>query len=69
MGEEDFDAATVCHDGAEICELVDTFILHKISHLCKNRTMLDYTEMIVWVYSKICRDPMLSCSAILQYYA
>ena len=36
-GEEDFDVPMGCHDGAEICELVDLFILNKISPLYKNR--------------------------------
>ena len=30
-GGEEFDVPMGCHDGAEICELVGTFILNKIS--------------------------------------
>ena len=29
--EKEFDVPMGCHDGAEICELVGTFILNKIS--------------------------------------
>ena len=35
--EEDFDVPVGCHDGAEICELVGTFILNKITPIMQER--------------------------------
>ena len=35
--EEDFDIPMGCHDGAEVCELVDTFILNKISSIMQEQ--------------------------------
>ena len=36
-GEEDFDDHMGCHDGAEICELVGTFILNEISPIMQEQ--------------------------------
>ena len=36
-GEEDFDVPIGCHDGAEICELVSTFILNKITPIMQEQ--------------------------------
>ena len=36
-GEEDFDIPMGCHDGAEVCELVVTFILNKISSIMQEQ--------------------------------
>ena len=35
--EEDLDILMGCHDGAEICKLVSTFILNKISPIMQER--------------------------------
>ena len=34
---EDFDIPMGCHDGAEVCELVVTFILNKISSIMQEQ--------------------------------
>ena len=36
-GEEDFDVPMRCHEGAEICELVGTFILNKINFIMQEQ--------------------------------
>ena len=36
-GEEDFDVTMGCHDCAEICELLGTFILNKISPIMQEQ--------------------------------
>ena len=36
-GEEDFDIPMGCHDGAEVCELVVSFILNKISSIMQEQ--------------------------------
>ena len=36
-GEEDFEVPMRCHDGAEICKLVDIFILNKISPIIQEQ--------------------------------
>ena len=36
-GEEDFDVPMGCHDGAEICELVGTLTLNKISPIIQEQ--------------------------------
>ena len=36
-GGEDFDVPMGCHDGAEVCKLVSTFILNKISPIMQEQ--------------------------------
>ena len=41
-----FDVAMGAYDGAEVCKLVGTFLLEKISETC-NEMILDYLGMTV----------------------
>ena len=40
--EEEFDVPMGCHDGAEICELVGTFILDKISPIMQEENNVGF---------------------------
>ena len=40
--EEEFDVPMGCHDGAEICELVGTFILNKISPIMQEENNVGF---------------------------
>ena len=33
LGDESFDVSMGCYDGAEVCELVDSFILNKLTSI------------------------------------
>ena len=43
-GSEDFDVAMGCFDGAEVCELVGTFILNKLKNVFQNNTFGLYRD-------------------------
>ena len=41
-GGDIFDVAMGAYDGAEVCELVGTFLLEKISEICNKSTVHTY---------------------------
>ena len=43
-GSEDFDVPMGCLDGAEVCELVGTFILNKLKKIFFNNTFVSYRD-------------------------
>ena len=43
-GSEDFDVPMGCFDGAEVCELVGTFILNKLKNVFQNNTFGLYRD-------------------------
>ena len=51
-GEENFDVPMGCYDGAEVCELMGTYIWNKFKNLKSKRTSV-YIVMIDWEYLKI----------------
>ena len=44
-GDEDFDVPMGCCDGAEICELTGSYLLHQLSNILI-RNQLEYIEMM-----------------------
>ena len=50
--EENFDVPMGCYDGAEVCELMGTYIWNKFKNLKSKRTSV-YIVMIDWEYLKI----------------
>ena len=59
-GEEDFDVLMGCHDGAETCELVSTFILNKVSSIMQEQDDVGlYRDDALCNLSEICCDPIL----------
>ena len=44
-----FDVAMGSCDGAEVCKLVGTFLLEKITEICNN-TKFYYTGMMVYLF-------------------
>ena len=51
-GKENFDVPMGCYDGAEVCELMGTYIWNKFKNLKSKRTSV-YIVMMDWEYLKI----------------
>ena len=43
-GEENFDVAMGCYDGAEFCELVGTYILNKLTNVTSKENIVLYRD-------------------------
>ena len=51
-GAEDFDAPMGCYDGAEVCELVGSYMLNQLKHDVIKKVSV-YIEMMVWEFFMI----------------
>ena len=55
-GEEEFEVQMGCHNGAEICELVATFILNKISLIMQEQSnVILYRDNVLGTFRNLSR--------------
>ena len=52
-GDPDFDVPMGCYDGAEICELVEIFILNKLNNIIDENTICLYHDDGLGVFDKL----------------
>ena len=52
-GEENFDVPVGCIDGAEVCELVGSYIFNKLTNVTNTEKIDFYIVTMDWKYFKI----------------
>ena len=52
-GEENFDVPVGCIDGAEVCELVGSYIFNKLTNVTNTEKIDLYIVTMDWEYFKI----------------